>query len=320
MNQLVYGVEYLGGVDDFFVRHNAPRRAYGNLRQEFGIDAASIYDTYGKVYVAFSTGIDSQIIARSFIDMGIDVEYIFVHSPGYNDLEMQRVKECENFFNIKVNIISIDINLFKEEWIERALLDPVPDMYQYQFGLVSSVLSEDFPIVMQGANEPYIIGNNSDDVSIYRNKFENMCRRFDYMGDYRTVIDFPFSPESVASYYTDRAVKGYCASLRSYRSNSLEKNGKPITHGEMWNYYPKPIVKGQYFLKDIIWYEKITGFENYPDWFVSDIYIKETRVSVPYWDLCDFLENNTNTHKDYRGWRYAESKHTIARSYYDDLR
>lgn len=311
---LLQGIEYLGDVDDFRVRHNAPRRHFGDLRKEFNNDAASLYENHGKVYIAFSTGIDSQIIARCFSDQGIPAEYIFVHSPGYNDIELSRIKECENLHNIKVTIIPIDIEDFKDEWMDRASKELAPSMHQYQFEWLSSVLHEDYPIISQGSNEPYIVGDSSSNVSIYRNKFEDMRQRFSYMEKHRLVYDFPYSPESIASYYTDRAVQGYCASLLSYRQNALEKNGSLISHGQMWNYYPKPMVKAQYFLKDVIWYGKITGFEEYPSWFINQNFIKETRISVPYWDLVEFLSNNQCTYKEYTGWHFPENKRLVPHS------
>lgn len=307
MSEIQLGVEYLGDVDNFYVRHHAPRRDVKDLRTEFNRDAQTIYETYGKVYVAFSSGIDSQIIARCFVDQGLPAEYVFLHVPGCNDLELKHVLECENFFGISVRKIQIDLEEHREEWIERSKTEIVPSMHQYQFEWLCQQLPEPYPVIMQGAMEPYVVGNNAGNVAIYRNMFEDMRQRITFMEKHRTVLDFPFSPESIASYYTDRALQGFCASIQTFRENALHKNGQPVSHGQMWNYYAKPIVKGQYFLKDIIWYGKLSGYEIYPDWFVSNYYIKETRVSVPYWDLVDFLTNNRNSYKDYRDWKFSEN-------------
>jgi hypothetical protein len=298
------GVEYLGGVDDFFIRHHAPRREFTDLRTEFNIDARTINETYGKVYIAFSSGIDSQIIARCFIDQKLDAEYVFLHVPGCNDLELQHVEECEKFFNIKVTRYAIDLEAHKEEWLARCKNELVPSMHQYQFEWLCEQLPESYPVVTQGAMEPYVVGTNSRNVSIYRNKFEDMRQRFAFMEKHRTILDFPFSPEAIASYYTDSALKGFASSIQSFIENDLQKDGKSVSQSQLWNYYAKPIVKGQYF-KDIIWYGKLTGYEIYPDWFMSNYDVKETRVAIPYWDLVDFLENNQNCHKDYKDWTFG---------------
>jgi hypothetical protein len=35
-------------------------------------------------------------------------------------------------------------------------------------------------------------------------------------------------------------------------------------------------------------------------------YNSQTRVSVPYWDLVDFLNNNLNLSKDYSDWIFSQ--------------
>jgi hypothetical protein len=270
-----------------------------------------MYETVGKCYLGFSSGIDSQIIARCFIDMGIPFEPVFLHVPGSNDIELKHVEECERFFNMKVTRLTINLEDHREEWVARSKTELVPNMHQYQFEWLCKQLAEPWPFISQGAMEPYIVGSNNHNVCIYRNKFEDMRQRFAIIEPVRKVFDFPYSPEAIASYYTDNAVKGYCASLQSYRENALQSNGSPLRPGQYWNYYAKPIVKGQYFRKDIIWYGKLSGYETYPEWFKSEYYVKETRVTVPYWDMVSFLENSREGYRDYSKWLFADTETTI---------
>jgi hypothetical protein len=181
-------------------------------------------------------------------------------------------------------------------------------MFHYPFEWLSQQLDGDYPIITQGANDPAIIGDTSETMSIYCNYFETMQQRFRMMGKHRKIIDFPYSPESIASYYTDDVVKAFCTSIRYYRENKLTMpGGRIIDPSTYWNYYGKGMMKAKHFKNDIIWYGKLSGYEKYPLWFKDACHIDETKVSVPYWDLVDFLENNKSVHKDYTDWIYDDT-------------
>jgi hypothetical protein len=183
-------------------------------------------------------------------------------------------------------------------------------MNQYPFEWFSKHLEKNIPLVSQGSSEPYLLGTGPSDASMYRNYFENSQQRVRLMEKYRTIIDFPFSPEAIASYYTDNITQTFALTMQYFHENQLSKNGKLLRPGQYWNYYAKPTVKGQYFKKDILWFGKLDGSENFPPWIEAYINIDGTKISVPYWDLVSFLENNLNTHKDYQDWIYGDSKRT----------
>ena len=302
------GLEYLLEGQKCIVRYQAPDRDFSDFRTEVNNDAVKIKNTYGQVYVLFSSGVDSQVIARSFLDMGVDAEYVFLNTVGRSDVELIHVRECEKFFGFKVRVIDIDIEQHKDTWIERGKTEYPFSMFHYPFEWLSQQLDRDYPIITQGANDPAIIGETNETMSIYCNYFETMQQRFRLMGKYRKVIDFPYSPESIASYYTDDIVKSFCTSIQYYRENKLTMpGGRIIDPTTYWNYYGKGMMKAKHFKNDIIWYGKLSGYEKYPDWFKDACYIDETKVSVPYWDLVDFLENNKSVHKDYTDWIYDDT-------------
>jgi hypothetical protein len=82
------------------------------------------------------------------------------------------------------------------------------------------------------------------------------------------------------------------------------KNTLGVEQSQMFNAYAKSFVKGQYYKKDIIWFSKLTGYENGPDWLLQLDYIKDTRISVPYWELVDFLENTRGQQKTFSSWNF----------------
>lgn len=305
------GIEYSKDPKNFFVRYNSPRRDFSDLRTEFNNDAVSISETCGPVYIGFSSGVDSQIMARCFIDMNLDAEYIFLHSVGFNDLELSRTIECEKYYGIKVTKYEININDFRDQWISKSNGKHMPSMYNYPFEWLSKQLPEPWPFVMQGTAEPAIIGTSSLNASIYHNYYDFMEQRTELMQPFRRIIDFPFSPESIASYYTDSTTKLFCETLQYLHENPVSslipEYYKDERYLQYFNTYAKSFVKGKYFSKDIKWFGKLTGSEGYPDWFKGYPIVSSTRVSVPYWDLVDFLENTRNSSKEFSGWAFKNA-------------
>jgi hypothetical protein len=315
MNKLCQGIEF-NDSENFYVKYRSPRRKIKNLRDEFNIDAIEISKTYGPVYIGFSSGVDSQIIARCFLDNNLDCEFIFLHVKGINDIELERVIECEKYYGIEVKKYSLDIETYKDQWIARSQNEVQKSMHQYQFEWLSKELCGNFPLVMQGAVEPAIIGgqfkrikNYDYPVSIYHNFFESSLQRKRLMEKFRPVLDFPFSPEAITSYYTEHSFKNFCRNINYFIETdplmpSLQKKIDIVNHKlDYFNIYAKPFVKGNYF-KDINWYGKLSGYEMTPKWVESDVFKNDTSISVSYWDLVNFLENNIGQEKIYSNWIY----------------
>jgi hypothetical protein len=319
MHKLCQGIEF-GESENFYVKYKSPRRKIKSLREEFNIDAIEISKFYGPVYIGFSSGVDSQIITRCFLDNNLDCEFVFLHIKDINNIELERVIECEKFYGIEIKKYVLDIEEFKNDWINRSQTEIPRSMHQYQFEWLSNTLPNNFPIVMQGCTEPAIIGgwnknprsseyNYPVPVSIYHNYHESSLQRKRLMEKLRPVIEFPFSPESVTSYYTENSFKNFCKNINyfietdptiPYLLNDINYLDHKLNY---FNLFAKPFVKGEYF-KDIIWHGKLTGHEMSPDWLKSDNHKKGTAIAVPYWDLVDFLENNLNQEKNYSSWLY----------------
>jgi hypothetical protein len=215
------GIEYSQDPNNFYVRCNAPSRNYGDFRTELNNDGLKLKDAYSNMYVLFSSGVDSQIITRVFLDNKIDCEFIFLNSVGHCDYELSHVKECEKFYGIDVRVIDLNLEQYKDEWITRSNNESTPAMRHYPFEWLSKTLEKDYPLITQGTNDPAIVGPNHK-LSIYCNYYEGMQSRFRLMNPYRTVIDFPYSPEAIASHYTDENMKVFCTTMQYYRENNIK--------------------------------------------------------------------------------------------------
>ena len=84
MNKLYTAIEF-GSSHNFYVKYRSPRREIKSLRTEFNNDAIEIAKTYGKVYIGLSSGVDSQIITRCFLNNNLDCEFVFLYAKGIND-------------------------------------------------------------------------------------------------------------------------------------------------------------------------------------------------------------------------------------------
>lgn len=298
---MLQGLEYSTDPKNFYVRCNAPTRDYKDFRTELNNDANILKEKYSDMYVLFSSGVDSQIIARTFLDNNVNCEFIFLNSIGYCDYELSHIRECEKFYGINVRVIDLEVDSYKNQWIDRSKTENPQSMHHYPFEWLSSTLEKDYPIITQGANDPAIVGP-ADKLSIYCNYYEGMQKRFRLMQQYRPVLDFPYSPESIASHYTDENMKVFCTTMQYYRENGVD-----ISKTQYYNIFGKSFVKGKHFKDDILWYGKRTGYESFPDWFSPQLNIKDTRVSIPYWDIVNFMENERNVYKDYSDWIYQDS-------------
>ena len=293
--------------EQFVVKYQSPSRPFGDLREELNSDVKRINDTYGKVYVAFSSGVDSQVILRCFLDMNADFEPFFMHVKGLNDFEYNLVKESEKFYGIDIKILELDLEQHKEEWLRRKEVEKSITLLHHPFEWASKQLPENFPMIMSGANEPAIIGNSKKGLYIYHNYYESLLLRFDLIGKHRTILDFPYSAESLAAYYCDDLIKTWGDVCEYYINNDLvnAKTMNKVVPLSRYNYYLKGLLKGKYFKRDILWPAKKTGYENYPDWTVPHWnYPLKTSVSVNYNDLVAHLESCSGTWKDFKDWNF----------------
>jgi len=290
---------------EYIVKYQSPSRQFGDLREELNNDANLISEKYGKVYVAFSSGVDSQVMLRCFLDMKRDFEPFFIHVKGYNDFEKSVVERSEKFYGIKIKTIEIQLESYRDEWLARSTSEKFPTLVHYPFEMASKLLPNDYPIIMSGANEPAIIGNPNTGLHIYHNHYESLLLRFRLIGKHRTILDFPYSAESLASYYCDDLIKTWRDVCNYYITNDLliASTRKPIDAGSRFNYYLKGLLKGKYFKKDILWPSKKSGYENYPEWTIPHwTYPKEANISANYNDIVAHLESCSGTSKEFKGW------------------
>lgn len=299
-------IEFRLDNDEPVITYTSPSRQFGNLREELNNDAVRAYNKYGPCYLAYSSGIDSQIILRSWLDMNCEVYPFFVYYKGYNSDELEAVKYSEKFYGIKIEIIEVDIEEHRTEWEQQRIIDNIPSLTQYPFQYASKQLKELFPVVLSGPSEPCPIGiDEHQGTGIYHHTDSTMIMRCNMLGKHREVLDFPYSPASLASYYCDDIMKAYVDSARFFVMNGLLKDGKPLEGTTRYEYYAKPLLKARYYKKDIFYPSKKTGLENVPNWMIKEWELNSKyRVTAPYWDVVKHLESCDGSIKEYRDWMF----------------
>jgi len=290
--------------DTPIVTYTSPTRKFGNLREEMNNDAVNCYKAHGPCYLAFSSGIDCQTILRSWMDMNCEIYPFFVHTT--NDSELEAVKYAEKFYGIKIKIINIDINQRKTEYKQLMHEHGYPSMIDYPFYTASQLLEEPWPVVLSGPSEPCLIGlHEYHGVSVYHNVESVMVLRCKLLEKTRLVIDFPYSCETLASYYCDDIMKAYADSSRYFVFNELKKDNQELSSTVRYEYYAKPLIKAQYYKRDIFYPSKKNGAENHPDWMIPDwTYPEKYRVSAPYLEVVEHLEKCDGSVKEYSKWVY----------------
>ena len=102
----------------FFVEYHGVNRPVGNMREESDRRAKDIAEDGGNIIVCNSGGLDSQGVIQSFRDIGCPIETAFLYLPGFNDHEYEQVKFLDKKYQIKTEIVDLDVMALKSE-IER---------------------------------------------------------------------------------------------------------------------------------------------------------------------------------------------------------
>lgn len=312
------GLQFRNSPINFFVRLHSPSRNYDDMRTEYMNDAINLTKEVGRVNLSFSTGVDSQIALRAFLDANIEPNVYYLRYVGYENEEYIRVKECEDFYNIRINVIDLHLDDLQHEFITRNTNNKLESMRQVPFEYLSKLIPNQYPLVSIGPHDmgQQFFGATTERANIYWNYFQGELQRFRMMNKYRKIFDFPYSPEALATTYTDEVIKTFSRTVRYYRETA---SFVPVY--DFWKIFIKPMLYGKHYKNDIIWYGKLTGQENLPKWFYDRTtrYITESAITANYWELVNFIENNRQGYIDFTENTYVKNHTSFISLYSCDL-
>ena len=101
---MIYGFEN----NKFYVDMPTISRPVISMRGENDRRAVEIANMCDKITLGMSTGVDSQAMLHSFVTQDIPVECVFLYTPGYNDVEYERIPMIEKRWGVKVQIFDLE--------------------------------------------------------------------------------------------------------------------------------------------------------------------------------------------------------------------
>lgn len=284
----------------FYVDLVSCSRPAGNMKEETDRRVRKLADTGKKFLLSFSGGIDSQSILHSFYTQGIDIETVFLYMPNYNDVEYEQVKICDKKYNIKTRIIDIDIDSFKEEFLDLRhrldLLQKINILHREFLKLIPNDAN-----FIQGEPDPFIYVSPTNNFYYYVGYHMPETARdraFSTVSRSGKNIFFGDSPEYLTSILDDDIYKSALISAKYFDGNGLSKDKCHLKTIDRYDYYIKPLIYGKYWRDELIYFPKFATIDNI-DWMITDTdfvggYMKKHAVVYPYYELLTFLKNNNS--------------------------
>jgi len=285
----------------FYIDVVSCSRPAGNMREESDRRAKEIAESSKNLMLSFSGGIDSQSMLHSFYTQDIGIETVFLYMPKYNDVEYEQVRICDKKYNIKTQIIDIDIDSLKEEFLElRQQLDLLQRIHILHRHLAKMIPYDvDF---VQMPPDPFIYVSPTSKFYYYQGYHTPEIARkrsFSTLDRKGKNIFFGDSPELLTSVLDDEIYKSALISSNYFDGNGLFKDKCHLRTVDRWDYYVKPLIYGKYWGDELIYFPKFTTIDNI-DWMFTDKeyisdgngYIRKHAVVYPYYDLLDFLKSN----------------------------
>jgi len=304
---MIYGFED----NKFYIDMPTISRTVNNMRDENDQRALEIAQSVDKITLGMSTGIDSQAMLHSFVTQDIPVECVFLYTPGYNDIEYNRIPQIEERWGIKVQILDLDIMKYEDEIVEycnNEHMSPINSVHR----LFLKQLPESCNLV-QMIHDPFVYVSTKKELYYYQwynspeisrpRANEGLNRSGKYIA-YGDTIEFLYS------ILNDDIFKGAFYSNQYFDGNGLERPGVDIhlKTSDRWDYYIKPIIYGKYWRDELIYFPKFGGWEHFP--FMRDGYTKlnqdyklawprEHGIMMKYWKLLEHMGNVNGPPKRY---------------------
>lgn len=245
-----FGIDNQGS----YIEYSPCRWEVGNLREEYNRRARDIIASGDKLILGISSGVDSQVALRSFLDQGIDVETAFLYMPGYNDNEYNNLKLLEDAWQFKSQIIDIDPMKCKDEIIDISNQLDIPPFQILHRKFLSCLPDVNF---LQGGDGPFITFIKG--IAYFyegRNTFEMSRKRASVtLGRSSEYILFDKTSEMVTSTVKDDIMTSFITAHELYTNQG-------VRNIDWWDFFIKPMYYGKYWGKDLMYFPKFQGAEN----------------------------------------------------------
>lgn len=282
----------------FYFDFNSCSRPAGNMKEENDRRAVELAEQSSKLMLSLSSGLDSQSVLHSFHTQGIPIDTYFMYLPGYNDNEYTNLKILDKKYQIKTNIVDINVDAIRQDLEEESVKTGI-HKYSLLWKNFLSMLPEDYNFI-QMAHDPFIhisqrkqyfyyISYNSPEVVRHR--------AFSLLNRTGKVIFYGDTPEFLLSILDDDIFKAALYSHEYFDTNGLFKKGVKLTTVDRWDYYIKPLIYGKYWKDQLIYFGKFVGFENL-DWLSSpNLQYRKHGISTSYFEMLRILKSDPGSMK-----------------------
>lgn len=247
----------------FFMSFESCSRTIENFRIESERQALNLYKQNPKLMLGLSSGLDSQIVLHSFYSQGLPLKCAFLYMPGFNEPEYDQIKILNKKYNLDLEIVNLDPDLYKNELIKEYELTGIPP-YQLLHKKFLSLLPDDYDFI-QGVDGPDFIRKNNEWYIIQTaNSFVNSrIRGFDLLKRRGKLISWEKSPEVFLSLINDEIVKCFMYAYDNISGNGLSyKDDTEIPIIDFYDLYIKPYIYAKYWKNELEYFPKYQGPEN----------------------------------------------------------
>lgn len=290
------------GIEDgkFFIDFQSISRPVGNFKEENTRRAVEILEKYKgrNIVIGFTGGVDSQAMRYSFKQVGVDIDCVFLHMPGFNEEDFNQVKICDEKYGKKTEVITLNPLDCRDEIIHLAETHGFANrfiFFQQKFykmlpdntTLVQSIL-DPFVYVRPESQNQYFV-QDYESIEICRHRCFSLVKdrdlQFDLWGEtpemlYATINDDVYKGGINSAFYFDST--GYIPPAR--------RNYRTI---DRYDAFIKPILYGRYYTPNELFYFGKRGGMETVDYFYEapSTPVQEHYIAIPYHEFLNFLGN-----------------------------
>ena len=251
--------------------------------------AKNLLENKKRILLSLSAGLDSQSVLLSFIDNGFIPETYFAYMPGYNDNEYENVKTIDKKFQIKTNVIDMDVDKMKSNILDKSTelgITPYFAFWHHFLKLLPSdgtfiqLTHDPFVYISSDKKFYYYLSYNSPDLLRHK-AYETIEREGDY-------VFFGNDSEMLYSILNDDIYKAALFSHEYFDGNGLTKDGIFLNTVDRYDYYIKPLIYGKYWRDELIYFPKFAGHSNI-DWMQVPLNYRKHGVFFDYYKLIEHL-------------------------------
>jgi hypothetical protein len=287
--------------DKFFIEYASCGNDVGNLREESEKLALSISEYNKDIIISLSSGLDGQIVLHSFYSQNIPVKVAFMHLPGFNDIEFDRVHLLKEKYKFNLIVKELDPNADKDELLKEYEETKIPPYQLLHKKFLSSLPTDD--TFIQGLDGPdFYYWNDVWNIIQTPNSFVNSrTRAFRLVQRKGVTFNWERNSNVLLSVLQDDIVVAFLHAYNNIVNNDLiYTSGKKIPIIDHYDLYIKPFIYAKYWKDELEYFPKYQGCEGI-DWIMNNKWhqYRENVAVIPLDELVKHLRSSPDSVKRY---------------------